>query len=89
MVYATLLVGYVVNITFFAEHSLINRNKNKKHIEQLEIQKQNYLDKIKTDRETIDLLKDTSNNTFLEKYARENYFFQRVDEDIFVIKSKS
>ena len=89
LVYAALLVGYAVNITFFTERSLINRNKNKKQIEQLEIQKQNYLNKIKADKETIFLLKDTNNNAFLEKYARENYFFQRTDEDVFIIKSQN
>ena len=84
--YAIVIVVYVINITFFDEHNLVNRQKNQQHIEQLKMQKQSYLDKIKADKETIFLLKDTNNNAFLEKYAREHYFFKKVDEDIFVIK---
>ena len=78
---------YFINIVFFDEHNLINRQKKQQHIEQLEMQKQSYLDKIEADKETISLIKDTANNSaFLEKYAREHYFFKKIDEDIFVIK---
>jgi Septum formation initiator. len=86
LVYAVILAVYVINIVFFDEHNIINRRKNQQYIEQLEMQKQSYLDNIKANKETIFLLKDTNNNAFLEKYAREKYFFKKVDEDIFVIK---
>ncbi|MDR0812373.1 MAG: hypothetical protein LBN23_08930 [Paludibacter sp.] len=83
LVYIAVLVGYAVNITFFDERNLINRHETDKLIQSLENQRDNYLDKIKTDRETSYLLEH--DDEFLEKFAREHYYFKKADEDIFIV----
>jgi len=86
LLYVVLLAGYAVYITFFDENNLINRRKNYEQIKLLETQKQNCLDKIEADKATILSLKDTNNNAFLEKFARERYYFKKADEDIVIVK---
>jgi len=51
-------------------------------IEELEKNKNYYQEEITNDLEFIEKMKDT---TELEKYARENYFLKRENEDIFII----
>ncbi|MFA6335040.1 MAG: septum formation inhibitor [Bacteroidales bacterium] len=83
-----LIVGVVfaVWITFFDGNSLIDWAKVILDINEQEEQKSYYKQEIETTEEK--LLELGSNLDSLEKFAREQYFFQEEGEDIFIVQEK-
>ena len=69
-------------MAFFDQHNLVNQLKLKRELYQLEKDKRYYTEEIVTIREDLEEL--LSDNSKLEKYAREKYFMKKPNEEIFV-----
>jgi len=73
----------LVWLLVFDNNSLIDRVKNMHALNKLEDEKQYYHERIDEDSRRLTELKTDRDN--LEKFAREQYFMKRENEDIFVI----
>ncbi|MBS0011184.1 MAG: septum formation initiator family protein [Bacteroidales bacterium] len=80
--FLTLLV-FIVWIFLFDNNNLIDRFHYMKNLRQLEKDKEYYQERIEEDRRKLNELK--TNNDNLEKFAREQYFMKRENEDIYII----
>lgn len=70
-------------IIFFDENSIVSHMKNKQHLNDLTQQKEYYKERIASDEQK---LKDLSKgNEELEKFAREQYYMSKPDEDVFIV----
>ena len=80
------LVGalFVVWILFFDRNSVVRWVQTEKNVGELQNQKANYEEGIKSSDEKLKELK--SNRDSLEKFAREQYYFHKDGEDVYVFK---
>jgi cell division protein FtsB len=70
-------------IVFFDENSIVSHQKNKRRLFELKQQDEYYRARIEIDKQKlIDL---EAGEEKLEKFAREQYFMSKPDEDVFVI----
>ena len=81
---------YVLTITIFAvwilvfdQNNLVDRMKMSSEIRQLEADREYYLEEIEKDSARLHEL--TTDRDNLEKYAREQFFMKKPNEDVFVI----
>ena len=74
---------FVVWMLFFDTNSYINQRELSKTIDQLEKDQKHYRMEIKKD---FIALEELSNSEGIEKYARENYFMKKENEEIFIIE---
>ncbi len=70
-------------IVFFDENSFVSHAENSKRLEELNKQKEYYLEQIRMDKQKLEDL--NSGYSQLEKFAREQYHMTKPDEDLFVI----
>lgn len=70
-------------IVFFDENNIVSHQKNKKRLQELTQQKNYYKDRIKSDQQKLEDL--NSGIEALEKFAREQYYMAKPDEDIFIV----
>ncbi len=77
------LIGFAVWLTFFSQYSLMERARLAKNLSQLKQEKEYYLNQIKRDSTRLHELTTDDNN--LEKFAREQYYMKKKNEDIFII----
>lgn len=82
--YSIVFMVFAVFVTFFDEHNLINRWKTSQKISQLEEELKYYQNEIKTTKQKKNELQSSKEN--LEKFAREQYYMKKENEDIFIIK---
>ena len=82
--YSLSLIAFLGWIVFFDPYSLMERTASLKHVHRLENEIIFYREKIKDDNAKLDEL--MSNPTNLEKFAREQYFMRKDNEDIFVVE---
>lgn len=68
---------------FFDTNSWLIHQELDQEIEELESNKEYYIKEILKDQKDIKVLKDSGE---LEKFAREEYFMKRDDEEIFIIE---
>ena len=68
---------------FLDNYSYLNHRELNEQIDELEDNKQYYLEEIRKDQENIKLLKNPDQ---VEKYAREKYYMKRDSEDIYIIE---
>lgn len=82
--YVLSLLIFVIFVTFIAKNNLIVWTQNKIDV----IKQERIIRQYKEDiRNTDDKLKElTSDKDSLEKFAREQYYFQEKDEDVFLVK---
>ncbi len=80
--FLTLLV-FLVWIIIFDNNNLIQRYHYMKDLRQLEKDKDYYRERIEEDQRKLNELKTSDEN--LEKFAREQYFMKRDNEDIYII----
>jgi cell division protein FtsB len=80
------LVIFSVWIIFFDQHNLVDRFKSREYLDQLKKDTVFYQKKIRSDRESMKLLKTNPQN--LERFAREKYMMKAPDEEVFVILKK-
>ena len=81
--YVLVLIFAAVWITFLDNYSYFEHKVLDKEIEELEDNKEYYIQEIKKDSTSIKQLKNAEQT---EKYAREKYFMKREDEDIYIIE---
>ena len=81
--YLIAIVAFVVWIMFFDDNNLRQHQKNLKELALLEEQVNFYKHKIETDKRKLIELQTNDEN--LEKFAREQFFMKKADEDIYVI----
>lgn len=82
-----LVLVFAVWVIFFDNNSLVNMIKLKGEINELENERDYYLDKIEKDNRRIQELKTNKKN--LEKFAREQYLMKKKNEDIYIIINKN
>lgn len=78
----TLLILFVW-LLFFDRNNLIDRVKYLRTVNEMEKQRLYYIEKIKEDSTRLDQLRTDNEN--LEKFAREQYYMHKEDEEVFVI----
>jgi len=81
---ATLI--FVVWVGIFDQNSLIDRYRLASRINQLEKQKQHYIEEIEQNNRKMDELQSSTEN--LEKFAREEYLMKKNNEVIFVVEEE-
>ena len=81
--YLIALTVFLVWLLVFDHNSLIDRVKYMKTLNGLEDEKQFYNKRIEVDSKRLKELKTDKEN--LEKFAREQYFMKKENEDVFVI----
>ncbi len=70
-------------LLIFDNNSLIDRVKYLNTLHEMKNEKQYYLERIDEDSRRLNELKTDRDN--LEKFAREQYFMKKENEDVFVI----
>lgn len=81
--YGIALALFVLWVGFFDEHSLLQHFQNKRKLVQLTEQESYLRNKIVSDKRKIQELQ--TNQTNLEKFAREEFLMKKENEDVFVI----
>ena len=76
-------VLFLAWIVFFDENSIVTHQENKKRLQELIQQKEYYKEKIATDEQKLEDLNAGKNE--LEKFAREQYYMSKPDEDVFIV----
>jgi len=79
-----ILIALIAMLFFFSDSSLLKRLKYENEIRDLKTQIEYYRKQTETDRAKLNELHSSFEN--LEKYARENYFMKKENEEIFVIE---
>ncbi|MFP4023118.1 MAG: FtsB family cell division protein [Thiohalospira sp.] len=74
---------FLIWLLFFDRNNLVDRIKDINQNNQLEKDKKYFKERIDADAKRLEQLK--TNNKNLEKFAREQYFMKKADEDIFVV----
>jgi cell division protein FtsB len=81
--YLVAIILFLAWIIFFDENSIVTHQKNKRQLQELLQQKEYYKERIKSDRQKLEDLKSGKEN--LEKFAREQYYMSKPDEDVFIV----
>ena len=81
--YVLVLTLFVIWMAFFDTNSLLIHLELKKEIDKLEQQKAFLKDEIEKDKK---VLKKLSSEEELEKFAREQYYMKKDNEEIFLIE---
>ncbi|MCF8224585.1 MAG: septum formation initiator family protein [Bacteroidales bacterium] len=81
--YVLTIGAFIVWILFFSQYNLLDRIHMAKSLRQLKDEKQYYKEQIK--RDSTRLYELTTNDENLEKFAREQYYMKKKNEDLFVI----
>ena len=81
--YGIVIAFFLLWLFFFDEHSLVQHFQNNQKLSQLVEQEQYLRDKITSDKRKIDELQ--TNQTNLEKFAREEFLMKKENEDVFII----
>ena len=82
-IYVIVLTIFAVWMVFFDTNSLLTQMQLQKEINALKKQKKHLQKEITSDKETIKKLQDSAE---LEKFAREQYFFKKDGEEIYIIE---
>ena len=82
-IYVLVLTAFVVWMLFFDTNSLLIHLELKKEINKLEKQKEFLQEEISKDKEVMEKLSDPKE---LEKFAREQYYLKKKNEEIYLIE---
>ena len=82
-IYVLILTVFVVWMFFFDTNSLLIHLELRKEIKKLEKQKEFLQEEIEKDKKVLDKLSDPEE---LEKFAREQYYLKKKNEEIFIIE---
>ncbi|MEZ4722753.1 MAG: septum formation initiator family protein [Flavobacteriales bacterium] len=80
--YVLSLIAFIFWLAFFDQHNLISQIELKAELYQLEKDRDYYQEEIVQIKDDLEEL--LSDNSKLEKFARERYFMKRDNEEIFV-----
>ena len=81
--YLIAIILFLAWIVFFDENSIVAHQKNKKRLQELLQQKVYYKERIESDKQKLEDL--NSGMEELEKFAREQYYMSKPDEDVFIV----
>lgn len=81
--YVLVIIFVIVWMTFLDNYSYFEHKILDNQIEELEDNRQYYIQEIKKDSTSIKQLKNADQT---EKYAREKYYMKRDNEDIYIIE---
>ena len=81
--YLIAVLVFLIWLLVFDRNSLIDRVRYIRTLSDLEDEKQYYIERIDEDSRRLNELKTDNDN--LEKFAREQYFMKKENEDVFVI----
>ena len=81
--YLIAVLVFLVWLLIFDRNSLIDRIRYIRTLNDMEDERQYYIERIDKDSRRLEELK--TNNENLEKFAREQYFMKKENEDVFVI----
>ena len=84
--YLVATILFLAFIIFFDENSIVSHQKNRQRLNELIEQKEYYKERIIADKQKLEDLNSGSQN--LEKFAREQYYMSKQDEDVFVVVEK-
>lgn len=84
--YLVAIILFLAYIIFFDENSIVSHQKNRQRLNELIEQKDYYREKIVEDKQKLKDLNSGVQN--LEKFAREQYYMSKPDEDVFVVVEK-
>lgn len=84
--YLVVSILFFAWIVFFDENSIVSHQQNKQRLRELLEQKEYYKERIISDRQKLEDLK--AGTADLEKFAREQYFMSKPDEDVFIVVEK-
>jgi cell division protein FtsB len=82
-IYLLVLTAFAVWMVFFDTNSLLIHMELKNEIDKLEKQREFLKEEIQKDKETIEKLSDPKE---LEKFAREQYYLKKKNEEIYLIE---
>lgn len=74
---------FVVWMVFFDQENIVEQLNLSRNLNELEKQKEFYLQEIEANTDAIILLENDT--ILLEKYAREKYYMKKDGEDVFVL----
>ncbi len=74
---------FLVWIIFLDENNLVQHHRNKQRLKAIKEQLSFYKEKIEADNRKMEELRSGTDN--LEKYAREQFYMTRPDEDLFLV----
>jgi len=80
--YALTFGAFIIWMMFFDQHNMIRQIELRAELYQLESDREYYQEEIISIKEDLDEL--LSDNSKLEKFAREKYFMKKPNEEIFV-----
>jgi cell division protein FtsB len=81
--YVLVIISVGIWLIFLDNYSYFEHDVLNKQIDELEENKQYYIQEIKKDSTSI---KQLNNPDQIEKYAREKYYMKRENEDIYIIE---
>ncbi|MCF6333239.1 MAG: septum formation initiator family protein [Draconibacterium sp.] len=81
--YLIAIILFLAWIFFFDENSIVSHQQNKNRLEELTQQKVYYKARIESDKQKLEDLKSGVDE--LEKFAREQYYMSKPDEDVFIV----
>ena len=81
--YVIVLVFFSVWMLFLDNYSYLDHRLLDKEIDELEDNKEYYLEEIRQDKKNIKILKNPHQ---VEKFAREKYYMKKDSEDIYIIE---
>ncbi len=84
--YAVVILLFLAWLLIFDENNLIAHRRNKERMKVLKEQMEYYKEKIASDNRKIEELRSGRDN--LEKYAREQFYMAKPDEDVFIVVEK-
>ncbi len=84
--YLLAIIAFILIILFFDDNNLIKRFKLIDETQELESQIEFYEKEIEESNRKFEELKTDSNN--LEKFAREEFFMKKDNEDVYIIVEK-
>ncbi len=84
--YLVATILFLTFIIFLDENSIVSHNRNKRKLKELTEQKEIYKEQIKSDKQKLEDLNSGSEN--LEKFAREQFYMSKPDEDVFIVEEK-
>lgn len=84
--YVIAILIFLIILLFFDRYSLIDRWKNARTISKLEKSIEYYNQEIEKDKKRKQDLQ--SGDEMLEKYGREEFYFKKKGEDIYIIEEK-
>lgn len=82
-IYVLVLTAFVIWMAFFDTNSLLIHMELRKEIKKLEKTQEFLKEEIAKDKEIIEKLSDPKE---LEKFARENYYLKKENEEIYLIE---